>query len=188
MNSSSSGRSATPLERLKAALDDLPAWVRGVDDDGLGPVAIGLREVVDRTEAASAEVLRRFEKSGAYKDDGALSVVAWLRWKCKLSGGAAAERVEIAREVAKLPKTEEAFARGDLGYQQAAIMARSVENVGAAAVRKEEAKLLEAAQTMDAGRFAGVVKNFEHPEARADAGPSRARRPKARAVTRAIEA
>ena len=162
MSSSSSGRSATPLERLKAALDDLPVWVRQLDDDGLGPVAIGLREVVDRTEAASAEVLRRFEKAGAYKADGALSVVAWLRWKCKLSGGAAAERVGVAREVTKLSKIEEAFASGELGYQQAALIARSVENVGAAAVRKEEANLLEAAKTMDAGRFAGVVKNFEH--------------------------
>ncbi len=157
-----SNRSGGPVAQLKAALDDLPAWVRGIDDAELGPIAIELREIIDRTEAASAEVLRRFEKSGAYKTEGALSVVAWLRWKCKLSGGAAAERVSIARQLEKLPPTEQAFARGEVGYQHVALIARSAENVGAAAVRKEEAKLLEAAQTMDAGRFAGVMKDFEH--------------------------
>jgi Domain of unknown function (DUF222) len=41
-------------------------------------------------------------------------------------------------------------------------MARAVEHVGAAAVRKEEANLLKAAQTMDPGRFTAVAKNFEH--------------------------
>src|SRR6202022_2948979 len=33
---------------------------------------------------------------------------------------------------------------------------------GAAVVRKEEASLLQAAQTMDPGKFTGVAKNFEH--------------------------
>ena len=70
--------------------------------------------------------------------------------------------MSIARRLDKLPGTEEAFASGEIGYQHVAIMARSAENVGTAAVRKEEAKLLHAAQTIDPGRFAGVVKNFEH--------------------------
>lgn len=41
-------------------------------------------------------------------------------------------------------------------------MARAAEHVGAAAVRKEEASLLQAAQTMDPGRFTSVAKGFEH--------------------------
>jgi len=106
--------------------------------------------------------VRRFDKSGEYKADGALSLVAWLRWKCKLSAGAAAERVEVARQLEKLPKTEAAFASGTLGYQHVAVMARAAEHVGAAAVRKEEAGLLHAAQTLDPGQFTGVAKNFEH--------------------------
>src|SRR5438477_6506068 len=104
----------------------------------------------------------RFDKSGEYKADGALSLTAWLRWKCKLSGGAAMERVEIARQLEKLPQTQAAFAKGDVGFQHVAVLARTAEHVGAAVVRKEEGTLLQAAQTMDPGQFTTVAKNFEH--------------------------
>src|SRR5437763_1574950 len=72
------------------------------------------------------------------------------------------ERVEIARQLEKLPQTGAAFANGDVGYQHVAVLARAAEHVGAAAVRKEEGKLLQAAQTMDPGQFMTVAKNFEH--------------------------
>src|SRR5207245_1799008 len=43
-----------------------------------------------------------------------------------------------------------------------ALIARTAEHVGAAAVRKEEGRLVQAAQTHDPGQFLGVTKNFEH--------------------------
>jgi hypothetical protein len=70
--------------------------------------------------------------------------------------------VEIARQLEKLPKTEAAFAKGDLGFQHVAVLARTAEHVGAAAIRKEEGKLLRAAQTMDPGQFTTIARNFEH--------------------------
>ena len=106
--------------------------------------------------------LRRFDDSGEYAADGALSVVAWLKWRCKLSGGAAAERVGIARQLEQLPKTGEAFARGDVGYQHVAMIARTAEHLGAGAVRKAESALLQAAKTHDPGQFAGITKDFEN--------------------------
>src|SRR6266480_7755523 len=155
-------RSGSPLTRIKAALDELPGWLSHLEDASLGEPLIEIREVIDRSEALFADGVRRFDKSGEFRADGALSVTAWLRWRCKLSGGAAAERVGIARQLENLPKTEAAFANGDLGYQHVVVMARAAEHVGAAAVRKEEATLLEAAQTMDPGLFTGVAKHFEH--------------------------
>jgi hypothetical protein len=155
-------RSGSPLTRIKAALDELPDWLSHLEDASLGEPLIEIREVIDRSEAMFADGVRRFDKSGEFRADGALSVTAWLRWRCKLSGGAAAERVGIARQLENLPKTEAAFANGDLGYQHVVVMARAAEHVGAAAVRKEEASLLKAAQTMDPGLFTGVAKHFEH--------------------------
>jgi len=152
----SADRLGTPLARIKAALDDLPRWLSGLDDVSLGEPLIEIREVIDRSESVFADGVRE------YKADGALSLAAWLRWKCKLSGGAAMERVEIARQLEKLPQTGAAFANGDVGYQHVAVLARAAEHVGAAAVRKEEGKLLQAAQTMDPGQFMTVAKNFEH--------------------------
>src|SRR5438552_5411082 len=156
-------RARTAAQHLQAAVNRIAACVHEADGPELGELLIQIREVgVDPLEAAFATGVRRFDRSGEYAADGALSVVAWLKWKCKLSGGAAAERVEIGKQLERLPKTEEAFARGDLGYQHVAVIARTAENVGAEAVRTEERNLLKAAQSMDPGQFTTVAKNFEH--------------------------
>jgi hypothetical protein len=117
---------------------------------------------IDPLEAAFAIGVRRFDRSGEYRADGALSLIAWLRWKCKLSGGAAMERVEVARQLEKLPQTQAAFASGAVGFQHVAVLAHTAEHVGAAAVRKDETTLLQSARTMDPGQFTTVAKNFEH--------------------------
>ena len=154
--------SESPLERILSGLRDLPGWVAEQPAGQLGEVIITSREIIDRTEAVAAEATRRFEKAGGYKAEGFLGMVPWLRVKGKLSGGAAAERVEVAHQLKELPRTEEALARGEIGYQHAVAMARTAEHVGAAQVRKAEATLLKAAETMDPGQFVGVAKNFEH--------------------------
>jgi len=115
---SSGDLSATLVARLNVLIGQLPASIRGVDDAALGERLIGIRGAIDRLEAVFADGLRQFDKSGEYASDGALSVVAWLRWKCRLSGGAAAERVGIARLLDKLPRTELAFAQGEIGYHR----------------------------------------------------------------------
>src|SRR5438105_13232093 len=141
----------------------MAAWIHESDGKVLGEGLIQIREAgIDPLEAVFATGVRRFDKSGEYRAGGALALTAWLRWKCKLSGGAAMERVEIARQLEKLPETAAAFANGDVGFQHVAVLARTAEHVGAAAVRKDEASLLKAAQTMDPGQFTTVAKNFEH--------------------------
>ena len=150
-------------QQLVAAVKRVSACARDAEGADLGELLVLIREAgIDPLEAAFATGVRRFDKSGEYAADGALNVTAWLKWKCKLSGGAAAERVEIGKQLERLPKTEEAFARGHVGYQHVAVMARTAENLGAAAVRSEEGNLLKAAQTMEPGQFTTVVKNFEH--------------------------
>src|ERR1700737_3944123 len=154
--------SKSPLDRIMSGLRDLPAWLAEQPTQHLGDVIIKSREIIDRTEAVAADATRRFEKAGAYKADGFVDLVAWLRVNGKLSGSAAAERVEVAHQLKELPRTEEALARGEIGYQHAVTMARTAEPLGAARVRKAEATLLKAAETMDPGQFVGVAKNFEH--------------------------
>src|SRR5205809_5024569 len=154
--------SETPRDRVMSGRQDLPGWLAEQRAGQLGEVLIKGREIIDRTEAVAAEATRRFEKAGGYKADGFLGMVPWLRVKGKLSGGAAAERVEVAHQLKELPRTEEALARGQIGYQHAVAMARTAEHLGAAQVRKAEATLLKAAETMDPGQFVGVARNFEH--------------------------
>ncbi len=111
----SGDRPGSPVAQLKPLIGRLPAWIRDVDASELGEELVEIRESIDQLEAAFAGGLRRFDKSGEYKADGALSLIDWLRWKAKLSGGAAMERVTIARQLEQLPQTRQAFARGDVG-------------------------------------------------------------------------
>src|SRR5881398_3743013 len=113
-----------PIAQTQALVGLWAEWFRRADDDEIGEGLIQIREAgIDPLEAAFATGLRRFDKSGEYRADGVLSLTAWLRWKCKLSGGAAMERVEIARHLEKLPATAAAFANGDVGFQHVAVLA-----------------------------------------------------------------
>lgn len=89
-------RARAAAQQLQAAVRCVAACIQQAEGPDLAELLIQIREVgVDPLEAAFATGVRRFDRSGEYAADGALSVVAWLKWKCKLSGGAAAERVEI---------------------------------------------------------------------------------------------
>jgi Domain of unknown function (DUF222)/HNH endonuclease len=148
---------------LRAANQKMMAVAAHADGSLLGEALIQIREAgIDPLEATFAEGLRRFDQSGEYAADGATSPVAWLRWKCKLSAGAAAERLTVARHVDQLPKTEKAFARGELSYQHVAVLARTAEHIGDEAVRRAETNLLKAAETRDPGQLVGVAKDSEH--------------------------
>ena len=150
-------------DRLRAAGDEMRRLVRQAGGPVLAEVLIQIRESgVDPLEAVFVEGLRRFDESGEFASDGTLGIVAWLRSNCKLSGGAAAERVTISRQLEHLPQTQRAFAGGDVGYQHVVVMARTAQHVGVAAVQRQEAQLLTTAATTDPGQFAGVAKDFEH--------------------------
>jgi hypothetical protein len=158
-----SGRARAVARQLGIAVNAVMTYAQEADGAELGELLILIRgDGIDPLEAAFATGVRRFDKSGEYKADGALTLTAWLRWKCNLSGGAAMERVEIARQLEKLPAAQAALANGDIGFQHVAVFARTAEHVGTAAVRKDETNLLQSARTMDPGQFVTVAKNFEH--------------------------
>jgi Domain of unknown function (DUF222) len=110
------------VSKLQRAVDELHTAVQRVATcigaaaaADLGEGLIQIREVgIDPLEAAFASGLRRFNKSGEYKADGALSAVAWVRERCNLSAGAAAERVSVARQLETLPQIAKALATGDV--------------------------------------------------------------------------
>ena len=156
-------RQGPPIAATRAVVRLWTEWARKADGTELGEGLIAIREAgIDSLESVFAEGLRRFDRSGAYAAEGALNMVAWLRSRCKLSGGAAAERVTVSRQLENLPATQKAFASGAIGYQHVALLARSAEKVGAEAVQKEEASLLKAAATMDPSQFVSVAKDFDY--------------------------
>src|SRR5919198_508947 len=107
-------------------------------DAELGDELKALREVIDVAEAATAKLLRRFDKSREFAAEGHPSAVSWMRANCRMTGASAAQRLSIARNLAELPRTEAALVNADIGYQHVAHIARTAEAIGCEAVRDAE--------------------------------------------------
>ena len=136
-----------PLRELDDFVDRLGAEdLHRVPAPCLGEDLVALRRGIDRLEAEFARRLAVFDRKGGYAASGAVSATAWLRGTCRLSGPAAAERVRLARNLEALPATAEAFAAGELAYGHAAVISRSVDEVGPELARDAESILLKAAR------------------------------------------
>ena len=154
-----SPHAAAEIHHLVDALDEQLA---ALPDCALGDELVDMRSAIDRLECVFAHTLRRFDRSREYSSAGAVSTIAWLRWKCHLSTGAASARMAIARTIEHLPQTEAAFARGDLGVQHVTHVARTAEQIGCDAVREHEGILLNAAKYLDPNRFSLVTRHLRH--------------------------
>ena len=108
---------ATELsDQLRSAIDLLEARVDELNESALGEELIELRLASDRIESIFSRCLLRFDATKGYAADGALSAVQWLKARCRLTAGAAVERLQVARRLAELPGANAAFALGQMGY------------------------------------------------------------------------
>jgi hypothetical protein len=161
-----------------ALLRDAVAALGGERCEGLPPAALrmeleGLRRQIDLLEGefvrrvGCMDRLREF-----FPDEVPGSLIGWLRSSCRLSGGAAVERVEVSRQLARLPLTGEALARGEIGYEHARVIARTAAELGSAVVSAAEPTLLLSAQQVDPSRLKEVAQDVCHlldPEGASDA-------------------
>jgi hypothetical protein len=118
-------------------------------DTALAEDMVELRRTMDRLEFQFSRRLRLFSKRHGYATLGFVSLISWLRRACRLMPGAAMQHSEVARNLASLPQTSSALASGDIGFHHAAVIARSVSEVGAEAVVGEESRLVRAAHNLD---------------------------------------
>lgn len=145
-----------PLDALRCAVDDLAGEELASAD--VERQLVGIRMQLDRLEAEFCRRLRLFERSRGFVKSGAANVTAWLRNFCRMSAPAANERVEVARELEALPEVEEAWRRSGIGYQHAAVLARSVREVGIDRMRAGLDELLGAARRVDPSRLREVTR------------------------------
>ena len=154
-----SGLSSPALEAVSEAIDRLDAeYVSFVS----GAELRELQRLQDRLAAQQARRLAVFDRDRGFTANGSCSTVAWLRWNCKLSNGAARTRVSVARQVGNLPETSAAFARGDITYAHVAGICRTADQLGTEAVAGAEWILLPAARELNAGKFGYVTSYLRH--------------------------
>jgi hypothetical protein len=151
---------------VEAAVVDLQALadedVTVLPSSAVGAQLVELRQTIDRLEVEFSRRLAHFQRRRGYAEEGACTLVAWLRWRCRLTPGAAAQRVELARHLPDLPGTTQALAAGAIGYQDAAAITRAAEEVGPEAVARAEPALLEAARRLDPFRLRLVTRHLRY--------------------------
>lgn len=111
-------------------------------------------------------LIRRFDDSGAWGVQGALSCAHWLSWRVGVELGAAREHVRVARALADLPAIDAALQTGRLSYSKVRALTR-------VASSDNEAVLLELARTSTASQLERICRGYrraiasplgDHPE------------------------
>src|SRR5437879_3473717 len=136
--------------------------IEPLTDSALAEDLLALRRSMDRIEFQFSRRLRLFSKRQGYVSLGFLSLISWLRRACRLMPGAAMQHSEIARNLASLPQTSAALASGDIGFHHAAVIARSVSEVGADAVAEEESRLIKAAHKLDPNYLSYLTRRLRY--------------------------
>ena len=136
------------MSSLRSALDEL----RGDDlnDLPLGQLGDDLVELRAVAEALEAEWIRRlqaFDSAQGWAVDGSLSLGAWLRARCRMTGATASDRSRLARSLREMPLTQHAFSDGDLTTGHVRTMAAGAD-AHPEAFARDEAVLVEGASTL----------------------------------------
>ena len=130
-----------------------------------------LRELFALRNRLDAEIVRHvavFDRTHGYAACDSRSAASWLRNEARLSPGAASEQVRVARQLDRLPQVSRAFADGELGFQHAAVITRTVEDASAEVIGEAEPSLVQVAQRVDPFRLASLTRHLRHtfaPEA-----------------------
>lgn len=145
------------MSTLRSVLDEL----RLVDPEGmtieeLADEILELTEACASMEALSMSRLASFERRGGHEVDGYLSATAWLKHKARLGGGAASERVRMARALTHMPIARTAFLHGEVTFSSVRVLVDS-HKAHPETFSEHEATLVDAARSLDARRFGSVV-------------------------------
>jgi len=110
--------------------------------------AVGL---IDRLSAKLAEAVGAFDAAGLWELDSAVSMTAWLRAHCDLTGSAAASLARTARTLRSLPVTAEAWREGSLSGGQVQAVLANVNDVAVELFAEHEAEVVPALAELSAG-------------------------------------
>lgn len=120
-----------------------------------GPAIIELSRAIDAQSLERARRVARFDAAREYEQFGCANTVAFLKAHCNLSAAAAIDVVNVARRLDDLPAVQGAADRGELGFQQVAVLAESADVL----VGRED-EILAKAEELDPGRLRDEVKKI----------------------------
>ncbi|MFX4272399.1 DUF222 domain-containing protein [Propionibacteriaceae bacterium Y1685] len=105
-------------------------------------------------EAMFLELLGQFDAAEGVRWQGEFASLAhWLSWSCSMAPRTAREHVRVARALRQMPRTAEAFARGQLSYSKVREMTRLVDD-------HDEKTVLALARASTASQLARTVRAY----------------------------
>jgi hypothetical protein len=128
----------------------------------MGDQLVAVRRVIDKLEAGFARQIGSFDEHTFYTRDGSASAVAWMKSRCGLSGGGAAQRMDIARDLPSIAGAEDLFMKGEISYHNAAVLARTASEIGPEAAAIASPALVDAALKVDPDRMRLIGRQLRH--------------------------
>jgi uncharacterized protein DUF222/HNH endonuclease len=106
-----------------------------------------------------SELAARYARTDDYDEQGFVSPIDWIRFNCHMTAGAAADRVAVGEELARMPESVQALGKGEIGFAHLAVMARTAE---ALKDRFDETVLVAQARQNSPGKFHYICRHYRH--------------------------
>src|SRR5258708_26619420 len=100
-----------------------------------------------------------FAASDVGDEEGFVSAIDWIRFNCHMTSNGAADLIAVGRNLERMPETDRAVSRGEIGFAHAKAMARTAAAIG---TRFDEAPLLEKARENSPGKFYYIGNHYRH--------------------------
>jgi len=144
---------STAIAALAAAIDIFCARERAGSPEAAGRELTHLRHQCDRLDLEFSRSAAAFAATDEYDAQGFVSPIHWIRHKCNMGGGAAADRIAVGELAQSLPQSIQATEDGEIGFAHLALIARTAAAVGVRSTRLDETELLDKAREFSVGRF-----------------------------------
>ncbi|HZN13199.1 MAG TPA: DUF222 domain-containing protein [Acidimicrobiales bacterium] len=122
--------------------EDLADAVENLDVPGTCAAVAELLPLLGRLEAKLSAAVDELNHSGEWELDNATSMVSWLRYVGRMSGGAAKAMTTTAARVAALPVTAAAWESGELSSGQVRVIVNKVDERRAELFAEHETELV----------------------------------------------
>src|SRR2546425_7953804 len=139
------------LASLESAIDEFD---READDDFVDPRRLGA--AIDRLQGKLSRVVASAAKRGDHLLSGQ-SACTWVATQCRLSKGAAADRLRVGKELVGMPMLAQALSSGEIGYQATSVICHLQGRVGEAGGRIDEEMWIGNAQRFSIKSLAEVA-------------------------------
>jgi hypothetical protein len=89
--------------------------------------AVRLRWQIEQLEGHLLEQVAEIDRRRAFEDDGAVTVIGWLKTRCRMDAGRAGKLVKLARAEAAFPELHQAHLEGRVSGCEASRVAHGVD-------------------------------------------------------------